>query len=276
MWKYIIIAAALLFGIATWVFTKNHEAMIAPETGELADISNKIDSISDKHKNIYLDRTIREYAEMRGEWLSSETSRFRQEKEDLDAENASLTEANKELEAEIQAIETDINKMAELLNQVLTLVAPVVGLDPSDADADMVVARMKEVIDENVAIEKEIAQEEVMIAILGKESDRLNGLISAARKLMQDRQARISPKELECRVLSVSDQWDYIVLDSGINKGIVIGSRLTVMRGDRKICELNVATVEKSRAVCDVVYKTLVTGERVQAGDRVIVESAQK
>ena len=42
------------------------------------------------------------------------------------------------------------------------------------------------------------------------------------------------------------------------------------MRGDKKICELNVTLVESSRASCDVVYSTMLTGERVEVGDTVV------
>jgi hypothetical protein len=124
---------------------------------------------------------------------------------------------------------------------------------------------------QNVArLEQENAQADAAIAAYGAESERLQGLIAAAKKLAQDRQARISPPELNCRVLTADRQWDYILLDAGIDKGIVIGSRLAVMRGDKKICELNVSLVESNRASCDVVYSTMVTGERVEVGDKVV------
>ena len=125
-------------------------------------------------------------------------------------------------------------------------------------------------MDKVVELERSNAEADARIAALGAESERLTALIAAARKLAQDRQARLSPPELKCNVLTADRQWDYVILDAGINKGIVIGSRLAVMRNGKKICELNVTLVESTRASCDVVYSTMITGERVEVGDSVV------
>ena len=64
--------------------------------------------------------------------------------------------------------------------------------------------------------------------------------------------------------------WDYVILDAGIDKGIVIGSRLAVMRGSQKVCELSVTLVENNKSSCDVVYSTMRPGDKVRPGDTVV------
>ena len=76
--------------------------------------------------------------------------------------------------------------------------------------------------------------------------------------------------QLKCAVVSVDPTWDYVILDSGIDKGIVIGSRLAVMRGSQKVCELTVTLVESNKSSCDVVYSTMRPGDQVQPGDTVV------
>ena len=96
-------------------------------------------------------------------------------------------------------------------------------------------------------------------------------MIDAARKLGQDRQARISPPELKCQVSYVDPGYAFMTLNAGIdNGGVVIGSRLSVMRGDRKICELSVTNVQSRESVAYVVKGTMLAGERVKVGDTVV------
>lgn len=104
---------------------------------------------------------------------------------------------------------------------------------------------------------------------LEDELARTKDAIAKEEQLQKDRVARISPVDLSCSVLRADSQWDYVVLDAGVNKGIVIGSRLAVTRGDKKVCELMVTLVEPTRASCDVIYSTIRPGDAVQPGDRV-------
>ena len=92
-----------------------------------------------------------------------------------------------------------------------------------------------------------------------------------ARKLGQDRQARLSPPELKCSVTYVDPSYAFLMLNAGIdNGGVVIGSRLAVMRGDKKICELNVTNVQSRQSIAYVVKGTMLAGESVKVGDRVV------
>ncbi len=267
MWKYIIIGSVALFLAASYLFNENNKAIA---TGEVAALQTQYKDVVRKNSDIYRDKTIKEYANLRAEWFASEKTREEGAKQEIESETDAVKQEIAELTAKYQAIEGDIKLLKEAVRDVLLGVANVVGLDPDEVDQDEVAAKISALMATNEELEKQIAQEEARIAALGQESERLNGLIAAARKLNQDRQARISPAELSCNVLTADPQWDYVILDAGVNKGIVIGSRLAVMRGDKKICELNVTLVEASRTSCDVVYSTMLPGERVEIGDRVV------
>ncbi len=269
MWKYIIIGSVTLFLGASYLFSKNHGAMTS-SSGEIAAVQTQIEQAIGKNKNISLDRTIKAYAEYRTEWLTNEKTNNENKKAEAEAkteetktELASLTSQYEEITQSLEAVKKE-------KTEAFAKAAPIVDLDPDSATEEEVGAKAKELMDGNVELERKVAEEEAKIAALGAESERLCALIAAAKKLGQDRQARLSPPELKCKVMDADRQWDYIILDAGIDKGIVIGSRLAVMRGDKKICELNVTLVETNRASCDVVYSTMLTGERVEVGDTVV------
>lgn len=154
---------------------------------------------------------------------------------------------------------------------VVSRTAPVVDLDPDSFEPAEIIAAAKALMDENIELQSRIDAEKDQIATLGAESDRLNGLIDAARKLVQERQARISPSELKCSVTYVAPGYAFITLNAGIdNAGVVIGSRLAVMRGDKKICELNVTNVQARESIAYVVKGSMKKGERVKVGDIVV------
>lgn len=268
MWKYIIIGAVVLFLLSVYVFSKNHEALVAPN-GEIAALQAQYRDAVKKNKDISLDKTIKAYATMRTEWMQSEKNNFEKQKADLDAQTAALKQESAELQIKYDRIGGEVERTAAQMEEVLRGIAGLVGMD-SDSEMDEIAEKASAMAQENLELEKKVAQEEASINALNKQIEGYLARSAAARQLNKDRQARISPPELDCKVITSDSQWDYVILDAGINKGIVIGSRLAVMRGDKKICELNVTLVETSRSSCDIVYSTLLPGESVQVGDRVI------
>lgn len=268
MWKYIIIGAVVLFLLAVYVFSKNHEALVAPN-GEIAALQTQYREAVKKNKDISLDKAIKAYATMRTEWMQSEKASFEKQKADLDAQTAALKQESAELQIKYDRIGGEVERVAAQMEEVLRGIAGLVGMD-SDSEMDEIAEKATAMTQDNLELEKKVAQEEATINALNKQIEGYLARSSAARQLNKDRQARISPPELDCKVITSDSQWDYVILDAGINKGIVIGSRLAVMRGDKKICELNVTLVETSRSSCDIVYSTLLPGESVQVGDRVI------
>lgn len=269
MWKKIIIGAVVLFLAATFVFYKNNEAMTAPN-GEVEAMQTRLQEGISKHKNVGMDKSIKAYAEMRTEWFRNQQAQFDASRSQLEEEDANVKEKTKEIEQAYTTTEEELKSIQEQLARFKSEVQEAAHLEEELTDMGEVVAKMTQLKQKNDAIELQVSQEESAIEALGIQNDTLSAKLDAAKKLYQDRQARISPPELQCSVLSADPQWDFVVLDAGVNKGIVIGSRLAAMRGDEKIAELNVTFVEANRASCDVVYSTLKTGERVQPGDRII------
>ncbi len=270
MWKKIIIGSVVLFVASSYLYFSNNDALTS-DAGEVAFLQQQFRDAADKSKEYHIDRYVKAYADLRTEEFTRLKEQYAQEKADLESESATMREEIARVQAMCEAVEHELGTIRAELSKMLNEAASAVEIEGGeDLELREVAEKVTEFIQANAEIEREIAQEEARIAALGAESERLIKLIADGKKLNQDRQARISPPELSCTVLTSDPQWDYVILDAGVDKGIVIGSRLTVMRGEEKVCELNVTLVESNRTSCDVVYSTLKAGDRVRTGDKVI------
>lgn len=270
MWKYIISGAVVLLLGSTFFFYKNNEALTS-YNGEIAAVQSQFSTAVKKSHDIALDQAIKRYADVRIAHFKQEQDRFDEEKTALEAEDVPVVEEITQAQADLETAKADFQRFKEEFAAFRRSAAEVVELEDADEDVlNTVGQKLAELVDKNNAAEAQVAQEQATIAELGAESEVTLNKIAAARKLNSDRMARLSPPELSCTVVTADPDWDYVILDAGINKGIVIGSRLAVMRGDTKVCELNVTLVESNRSSCDVVYSTIRPGDRVVVGDKVI------
>ena len=271
MWKYIIIAAVVLFLGACFLFYKNNEALTGPE-GEVAACQSQFDMAKKKAVDIEKDKAIKRYAELRTAYFKQQSEKYNEECSAIEAKDAPFEQEITKANADLEAVNADFKRYEEQFKVFRNQAATAAGVeDVAEEEAlKMVGERIAELVQSNDALAAQAAAEEKMTSDLGAESERTLAMIDAARKLAADRMARLSPVDLKCSVLSANATWDYVVLDGGVDKGIVIGSRLAVMRGEQKVCELTVTVVESNRSSCDVVYSTMRPGDQVRAGDTVV------
>ena len=277
MWKYIIIGAGVLFLGASFFFYKANTDMSSSE-GELATIQTRFEQAVKKSRDAELDIAIKKYAELRTDFFRLQKQRYEEHKAELDEQDAAVVAEVTKSRADLEAAEAELKRLREeFKNFTQQVTAAVEGEDSagsfaeSDVEAaEQMGAKLAELVSNNNTLEATLAAEKAAVAALGAESERTLAATAAAKKLNSDRMARISPVDLEATVVTADPNWDYVIINAGINKGVVIGSRLSVMRGDRKVCELNVTTVESDRSSAEVVYSTFRPGDSVKAGDRII------
>ena len=284
MWKYLVIASLVFFAVAAFVFYKTHTVMTT-SVGEVASIQEQYEAAINKNKDVFMDETIDAYAKMRHEWLVKRKSDLEAEKARVEAEDSELVQETTELNAKWEALFSEIERERDSIKDAMKEIAGEVdfsgSVERTGADVDPLDDRDPDIFEkiganmaalnakkdqQNSKLQVEVAEVEARVA----KRDELQSNIAVEDAIARDRRARISPAELECHVAVTDPEWDLVILDRGADAGIVIGSRLAVMRGEKKICELNVTLVEANRASGDVVFNTLVVGEAVKAGDRVI------
>lgn len=273
MWKYSIIAAVALFLGASFFFSQNNSALTAPN-GEVAAFQSQFNTAIQKSREIESDKAIKKYAELRTEHFRTQAETYKSKTEEAVAETATVEQECTSLTAQIEAIKAASKLASESFNKFRDGAMAAVEMDSTDVSDDddfrvAVIAKLAEANTANEGVESQISAKQAQISGLKTEIATTNDLIAAAKKLSSDRMARLSPPELSCSVITADPNWDFVILDAGIDKGIISGSRLAVHRGDKKICELAVTLVESNRASCEVVYSTMRPGDRVQVGDKV-------
>ena len=80
------------------------------------------------------------------------------------------------------------------------------------------------------------------------------------------------PGLMDGSVISVKDEWSFVVGNVGENQGVKIGMPLRVIRGDRKIASLRVVDVRQK--ICGAVIQQMDSvKEKIKVGDRLQVDA---
>lgn len=99
--------------------------------------------------------------------------------------------------------------------------------------------------------------------------------ITLESALKEQRARKKASAELECNVTYVNRDYGFIHINAGA-KGdknrVLKGSQLTVLRGDKKVCDLIVTQVTDTEAIAYVQNGTLGVGDRVEVGDKVVAK----
>lgn len=272
MWKYIIIAAVVLFLGACFLFYKNNEALTGPE-GEVAAFQSQFDMAKKKAVDIEKDKAIKRYAELRTAYFKQLTEKTNEERAALETEDAPYDQEITKANADLEAAAGDFKRYEEQFKVFQKGAAEAAKVEDAMDDEEslkLVGQRIAEMGTANDELKKEVKAMSDEVEGLENAINTTKSMIEAAKKTAADRRSRISPPDLKVAVASVDKEWDYVILDGGIDKDIVIGSRLAVMRGESKVCELIVTLVEGSKSSCEVVYSTMRPGDSVRPGDIVV------
>ena len=79
------------------------------------------------------------------------------------------------------------------------------------------------------------------------------------------------PSLLDGSVLSVKEEWSFVVGNVGENQGVKMGMPMRVLRGDRKIATVRVVDVRQR--ICGAVIQQMDSKERIKVGDRLQVDA---
>jgi hypothetical protein len=94
---------------------------------------------------------------------------------------------------------------------------------------------------------------------------RTNELVGRSIRQLPDQAQEPQPSLMDGSVLSVKDEWSFVVANIGEEQGVKIGMPLRVMRGEQKIASLRVVDVRQR--ICGAVIED--SGkEKVKVGDR--------
>ena len=251
MWSKITIAAVILVLAAGVFFYQNSDAL------------NKEKAARDQ-ANAELN-TMNGYIADEEQKLADATQKrdtYKADSEMLAQEITKLKDANAKLQGDLAVKESDLKTTSDQLNE---LNKKFEGKDLSEIAKEIDTAKK-----ENAQVAEEIAAKVARHEYLTKRSEQLVKASDDLTKLAADQRARISPANLKTSVRNIYDDWGFVILSGGANKGVVLGSKLAVLRGGEKIAELNVSTVEPMMAAAEVIPSTMTEGEKIMIGDTVV------
>lgn len=130
--------------------------------------------------------------------------------------------------------------------------------------------KLKTTIAEN---ENKAKQAEEATAAKVKELKAISDTLADVQKRIEDRRKLYDRNSMTATIIAVNNDWGFVVIDGGQNKGITSDTRLLVTRGAETIGKLNIVSVEGNRTVANIVQKSVRNGLAVAPGDRVILET---
>lgn len=205
--------------------------------GEIVELKGKINATNDE-LNTEKERFNQAQIKQRNAIAEAERA-----DSDLKKNQTEFAEYKKQLEAlpqgvSIETINEDINKLKQ-------------GIATAEGEA-------QKIMDQVTAKEGDVK----------KAKGQLEDIVEriAARKKSFERNSLIAT------VVAVNNDWGFVVIDGGQNKGITADTKLLVTRGQQTIGKLNILTIETSKTIANIDTKSLRSGLIIAPGDRVVLE----
>jgi hypothetical protein len=130
------------------------------------------------------------------------------------------------------------------------------------------------------SIKKEIADnkgkaEKTQELIDAKDGElkKVQAQLSDIAESIEVRKKSFDRNSLSATIVAVNNDWGFVVIEGGENKGITVDTKLLVTRGNQPIGRLNIVSVDQSKTLANIDLKSVRNGVAIAPGDRVILES---
>lgn len=166
--------------------------------------------------------------------------------DDLNEKVAKLTKEEKDKKAELEKIESDTS-----------------GL-PDTAELKMKLENLNKNINN---LNAEIADLEANLANVNQQRTGAQSTIERYKAQEENQRNRVSPADLDAAISRSYQNFGFVILNGGYNKGIVPGSKLEVVRGEEVVGGLTVTSVEATQSAADIDGEALGEGVVLRSGD---------
>lgn len=251
------ILAALVLAFAAFVAHKNkveHQAQL-----DNIDTQNRNLATNQKSFKTLLDDTTA---------LNEETTTTNATRDDFQAklklqndENTAIQETIATKEAELKETKERVAEAKDKLKEL--------------GDLNSLAGKIKALNSSVVQLEDDLKLLEAQNSQLKGEKTSTADRSAALSKEMSDRNSGKSRPTLNTSIVHVSTTLGFVTLASGDNAGVVSGSKLDVKNGDETIAQLRVTAVSATTATADIIASSVVEGESVSQGDRVVASEEE-
>jgi hypothetical protein len=185
--------------------------------------------------------------------------------EKLSLAKVALKRAGADAERYSKEVEEKQGKIGEYKKQITNLPAGVT-LETINEDINKLKQAIADAEGQVTKVQEQVAAKEGEVK---KTQVRLDSVIEKieTRKKLFDRNS------LNATIVAVNNDWGFVVIDGGENKGITADAKLLVTRGQETIGRLSIIGVDGNKTVANIDQKSVRPGVAVAPGDRVILET---
>lgn len=258
MTKVLFLLSAVIMVVAGFFAYQNRQTFV--------DVRNKRHETdaSIKKELAKLDNLGNEVTKMKSD-VAKATAEVGNESERLDQAKIKLRNAQSEADNATQQIAAKNDRLKQL------------KADLTDLPPGVTVETLTEHINQ---IKAAIAQNESQVTEAKKTAEQKEAEVKKANDQLEDLVSRIETRKksfdrnsMTATIVAVNNDWGFVVIDGGQNKGITTDTKLLITRGTTTVGKLNIVAVEGTKTVANIVQDSLRSGLAVAPGDKVILES---
>jgi hypothetical protein len=190
--------------------------------------------------------------------LDVEVEKLKAQKNKLAQTEGEITRTREEYEAK-EKKRLDLDKLLEGLPK---------GMKPETLAEDINKLKKAKLEYESLAEtkKKDVTAEEDKIAGIQK---RLDDVLHK----IEDRRKNFERNSLASRVIAVNYDWGFVIIDAGKSTGLTEDTKLIVTRGAQTVGKVSVMSVDAKNSMASIVPDSMIAGEAIMPGDRVILEN---
>lgn len=185
---------------------------------------------------------------------------------------AQVADAKKKLKDTQVSVESTTRELEEVQAKISDYKAKL-GDIPDGVSIDTLtedVNKIQTTIAENKAKAKEL---EGQFAIKDAEIKKAEEQLKVAQSKVQERRKLFSINSFSSRVVDVNNDWGFVVIQGGRDRGVTPQTKLIVTRGNQTIGKVNIISVEGTRTIANIIPNSVHNAQPVSRGDRVVLET---
>lgn len=178
------------------------------------------------------------------------------------------------IESQIEEHDAELVRIEENLAEARALISELVPSAGANLDIDAVVAHIESLEEEAKQKEADLEDKIDTAAKLSQQVTRANSQKDSYQSRLGNFRKRIALNGVTATVTAAENGYGFVVLNRGANNSnINEQSNLLVSRGGSFVGRLTVQSIEPNQTIANIDQDSLKPGQRIQAGDRVILET---
>jgi predicted nuclease with TOPRIM domain len=258
MTKVLFLLSAVVMIVAGVFSYQNRKSFVDTRKGRIdtvARLKDEMRKVAEVNTEI---TTVRDRIAAVGTEVSTANERLSLAKVSLKRAEADAEQYNKQVEAKQ-------NKIGEYRKQITSLPAGVT-LETMNEDVN----KLKQAIADS---EGQVTKVQEQVAAKDGDVKKTQAKLEAIIEKIESRKKLFDRNSLNATIVAVNNDWGFVVIDGGENKGITADAKLLVTRGQETIGRLSIIGVDGNKTVANIDQKSIRPGLAVVPGDRVILET---